>query len=62
VLRGLGLHRINSSVVRPDDSAIRGMVTKVVHLVEVEEVAVGASREPRVASRDKRKTESGKNP
>jgi len=61
VLRGLGLHRINSSVVRPDDSAIRGMVTKVVHLVEVEEVPAGAaSREPRAASRDKRKTESGK--
>jgi large subunit ribosomal protein L30 len=38
VLRGLGLRRINSSVLRPDDPAIRGMVTKVVHLVQVEEV------------------------
>ena len=38
VLRGLGLRRINSSVVRPDNSAIRGMVTKVIHLVEVERV------------------------
>ena len=36
VLRGLGLRRINSSVLRPDDPAIRGMVTKVIHLVEVE--------------------------
>lgn len=36
VLRGLGLRRINSSVLRPDDPAIRGMVTKVSHLVEVE--------------------------
>jgi large subunit ribosomal protein L30 len=36
VLRGLGLRRINSSVLRPDDPAIRGMVTKVAHLVEVE--------------------------
>lgn len=44
VLRGLGLRRINSSVLRPDDPAIRGMVTKVSHLVEV--VAVPeASRE-----------------
>ncbi len=39
VLRGLGLRRINSSVVRPDDAAIRGMVTKVAHLVEVEPAA-----------------------
>jgi large subunit ribosomal protein L30 len=38
VLRGLGLRRINSSVVRPDDPAIRGMVHKVTHLVEVETV------------------------
>jgi len=36
VLRGLGLRRINASVLRPDDPAIRGMVTKVSHLVEVE--------------------------
>ena len=44
VLRGLGLRRINSSVLRPDDPAIRGMVTKVSHLVDV--VAVPeASRE-----------------
>jgi large subunit ribosomal protein L30 len=38
VLQGLGLRRINSSVVRPDDAAIRGMVTKVQHLVTVEAV------------------------
>ena len=36
VLRGLGLGRINSSVLRPDDPAIRGMVAKVMHLVAVE--------------------------
>lgn len=36
VLRGLGLRRVNSSVLRPDDPAVRGMVTKVIHLVEVE--------------------------
>ena len=39
VLRGLGLGRVDSSVVRPDDAAIRGMVFKVVHLVEVESVS-----------------------
>jgi large subunit ribosomal protein L30 len=39
VLQGLGLGRINSSVVRPDDAAIRGMVFKVSHLVTVEPVA-----------------------
>lgn len=39
VLRGLGLRRINSSVLREDTPSIRGMVTKVVHLVEVEPVA-----------------------
>lgn len=38
VLRGLGLRRINSSVLRPDDPSIRGMVTKVCHLVEVESI------------------------
>jgi large subunit ribosomal protein L30 len=36
VLQGLGLRRINSSVVRLDDAAIRGMVFKVSHLVTVE--------------------------
>lgn len=39
VLQGLGLRRINSSVLRPDSPAIRGMVTKVLHLVEVESLA-----------------------
>lgn len=34
----LGLRRLNSSVVRPDNASIRGMVTKIRHLVEVEEV------------------------
>ena len=38
-LRGLGLRRVGSCVVRPDDPAIRGMVQKVVHLVEVESVS-----------------------
>lgn len=44
VLRGLGLRRINASVLRPDDSAIRGMVAKVSHLVKVEAIADGEPR------------------
>jgi large subunit ribosomal protein L30 len=42
VLRGLGLRRINGSVVRPDDPSIRGMVAKVSHLVQVETVSDAA--------------------
>jgi len=38
VLAGLGLGRIGKSVVRPDGPCTRGMVTKVAHLVAVEEV------------------------
>ena len=45
VLRGLGLGRVSSSVVRPDDAAIRGMVMKVTHLVKVEVVS-GDGRGP----------------
>ena len=43
VLRGLGLRRINASVLRPDDPAIRGMVAKVSHMVEVEVVTERAA-------------------
>lgn len=35
----LGLRRIRQSVLLPDNAAVRGMVFKVRHLVEVEEVA-----------------------
>ena len=35
VLRGLGLRRIDQVVERPNNEAIRGMVAKVSHLVEV---------------------------
>jgi large subunit ribosomal protein L30 len=34
----LGLRKLNQTVERPDNSAIRGMVKRVTHLVEVEEV------------------------
>jgi large subunit ribosomal protein L30 len=38
VLLGLGLRKMHRTVVRPDTPAVRGMVTKVRHLVAVEEV------------------------
>lgn len=36
-LLGLGLRRINQTVIREDVPTIRGMLTKVHHLVQVEE-------------------------
>ena len=38
VVKGLGLGKTNSTVVRPDNASIRGMVTKINHLVTVEEI------------------------
>ena len=38
-IRALGLHRMNDSVVKDDRPEIRGMIDKVRHLVEVEEVS-----------------------
>ena len=37
-VRRLGLHRINDSVIKDDRPDIRGMIAKVQHLVDVEEV------------------------
>jgi len=37
-IRRLGLHRINDTVLKEDRPEIRGMIQKVIHLVEVEEV------------------------
>ena len=34
----LGLRRLNATVERPDNPSIRGMVTKIRHLVKVEEL------------------------
>ncbi len=36
---GLGLGRIGSSVVRPDNPYTRGMIAKVAHMVRFEELA-----------------------
>ncbi len=38
-VRGLGLRRINHSRTLEDTPAVRGMVHRVIHLVECEEVA-----------------------
>jgi large subunit ribosomal protein L30 len=38
-VRRLGLHRIRDVVVKDDRPEIRGMIAKVEHLVDVEEVA-----------------------
>jgi large subunit ribosomal protein L30 len=37
-VRGLGLRRINSSSILKNDPCIQGMISKVSHLVAVEEV------------------------
>ncbi len=37
-LLGLGLKRMHQRVIREDTPAIRGMVTKVAHLVECREI------------------------
>jgi large subunit ribosomal protein L30 len=34
----LGLRKLNATVERPNNPSIRGMVTKIRHLVEVEEL------------------------
>jgi len=39
VARGLGLRKLNSSVVRPDTPEIRGMINKIVHVVKVEVIS-----------------------
>jgi len=35
VVKGLGFTRLNQVIERPDNPAIRGMVAKIPHLVEV---------------------------
>ncbi len=36
-LQALGLRRLNQTVTQSDTPAVRGMIRKVIHLVEVEE-------------------------
>jgi len=37
-LKALGIRKMNSSVIKPNNVAIQGMITAVNHLVKVEEV------------------------
>ncbi|MGA2644610.1 MAG: 50S ribosomal protein L30 [Candidatus Sulfotelmatobacter sp.] len=37
VVKGLGFTRLNQVIERPDNAAIRGMVAKIPHLVEIVE-------------------------
>lgn len=39
-VKGLGLRKVNSARVLNNTPAIRGMVKKVIHMVDVEEVEV----------------------
>jgi len=41
VLESLGLKKLNSSNILPDNEAVRGMITKINHLVTVEEIKEG---------------------
>lgn len=44
-IKALGLRKLNQSVLRPDNPSVRGMLFKVRHLVEVEEVAAEEAEE-----------------
>ncbi len=37
-VKALGLNKINSSVIKSDSDAVKGMIRTVSHLVDVEEV------------------------
>lgn len=37
-VKAMGLKKLQSSVVRPDNAAVRGMIHQIQHLVKVEEV------------------------
>jgi large subunit ribosomal protein L30 len=41
-VRALGLHRMHDTVVKDDRPEIRGMISKVSHLLRVEEVEEGS--------------------
>ena len=44
-IEALGLRRLGHSVEQDDNRAVRGMITKVRHLVEVTEVSSVSARE-----------------
>ncbi len=55
-VRSLGLRKLRSSVVRPDNASIRGMVMKIRHLLTVEEVEAVQSGTERAAPKRAAKT------
>jgi large subunit ribosomal protein L30 len=36
-VRALGLHRMHQTVEHPDNPALRGMLTKIIHMLKIEE-------------------------
>ena len=59
-IASLGLRKLNATVERPDNPSIRGMVTKVRHLVEVEELPprIGTAGNS-TSKKNERKAQSG---
>ena len=55
----LGLRKLNATVERPDNPSIRGMVTKVRHLVEVEELPAAGEAVGNSKREKKEKAQSG---
>lgn len=53
----LGLRKLNATVDRPDNPSIRGMVTKIRHLVKVEELPASSE-----SVGDGKRTKSEKKP
>lgn len=37
-VKAMGLRKLQSSVVKPDNAAVRGMIHQIQHLVKIEEV------------------------
>ena len=48
-VRALGLRRLQQTVERPDNEAIRGMIFKIQHLLQVEPVGAGSAPAPATA-------------
>jgi large subunit ribosomal protein L30 len=55
----LGLRKLNSTVERPDNASIRGMVTKIRHLVEVEELPATGGAAGKSKQEKREKAQSG---
>lgn len=41
-VQALGLRKLNQVVAQPDNPAVRGMLEKIAHLVEIEEIEAEA--------------------